>query len=123
MTPDEIKKKVELIDKIFGHVDQVSWFDRHGNGPHVADVCVRANVHPSSHYPHQRIAFGQYGMEPKEMDFGGVLMSIPQTIRVIKMLNAAVKECVRANPQLAIDPVIDVDDLVPEVEFDPEATS
>ena len=123
MTPEDVRKKVELIDKLFGHVDQVGWFNRHGNGPFVADVCVRANVHPRSTWPNARIAFGQYGAEPKEMDFGGVLLTIPQTMQVIKMLKAAVKECVRANPKLAIDPVIDVDDLDPDDEVDPEATS
>lgn len=102
---EELRREArEVTAKQFVVLHDVAWFDRHGNGPHsVANVCVWANIHPSTHYPDQRISLGQYGQEPKEMDFGGVLMTIPQAIQLVKGLKQAIKEAVHNCPSLAIE--------------------
>jgi hypothetical protein len=107
---DDIKRKVDLVDKLFGHVSPVLWFNRHGHGPFVAQVCVRANVHPSASYPNARISFGQFTAEPRDMDFGGVLLTVDQAVEIVKLLKVAIAEVTKACPSLLV-PDTNVDDL------------
>lgn len=94
----------------FDEPHEVLWFNRHGHGPFPATVVVYANVHPSTHYPEARISFGQHGKDPKEMDFGGVLMTVPQAIEHVKQMKTAIAAVLKACPSLAV-PVVSVEDL------------
>jgi hypothetical protein len=101
-----------MKDKHYGEV-QCLHFDRHGNGPLVSQVAVRANIDPNLHYPNARIYVGAWGENAGEMDFGGNGLLLADAIALVKMLKEAIADVTRACPALAV-PTVSVDDLVVE---------
>lgn len=96
----------DLTEKKYGSVDCVH-FDRHGNGPLVTEVDVRANAHPNLNYPRARIYLGAWGEDAGESDFGGNTFTVPDAIRLVRMLKAAIADVVRHCPSLAVEQLED----------------
>jgi hypothetical protein len=112
VSDSKARREGDMDHRLYGRIPNVMWFNRHGMGPFTAEVCLRANVHPSLNYPEARISFGQWGTDPKEMDFGGVVMTVTQAIALVNQLKAAISDVVKACPQLALAAIkIEVEDL------------
>jgi hypothetical protein len=99
-----------LDDVRFGSI-AAAHFDRRGCGPMVCELQVRANVHPSKSWPCQRIYVGAWAKDPKEMDFGGMIMTVGEARKLRQLLAAAIAEAVKNAPHL----VQEVDDLDAEL--------
>ena len=90
-----------MDDRHFGEVDCMH-FDQHGRGPSFSKLAVRANVHPSPHYPEQPIYVGAWGETASDMDFGGNGLTVRDAIRLRDMLSSAIAETIKNAPHLVV---------------------
>lgn len=95
---------LRLDDRKFGSVD-VNHFDKDGCGPFRCSLQVRANCHPSKHFPSDRIYVGAWAPEPGRMDFGGMCLTIADARELRRQLGEAIAAVSKAAPHLLLEVV------------------